>query len=398
MDVDDGMAERIRTIRRLHDLTQEELAAAAGVSKSLLSKVEAGTKRGSWALAVAIGRAVRVDPVALIGRTAPANGDDERAAETLPALRQAVATFDDPGDPIGPARSLRELAHDVERLNRLRLDASYAQLSVQLPPLLAELSRAVHETAGDDRRRAYWLLAAAWRCADALAFKLGHMDLSALTVERIRWAAERSDDDLMIGTGAYVRGQTYLVSRSWDAGLRALTAAGKPLERRASTDPRAAAVYGALHMRAAVVAARGQMADAAWSHMQLAAAAADVVGKDVEWYYTSFGPSNTKIHETAVAIELGDAREALRRAGDWQPAAGVPAERASHWLIDLARAQVLDGRYREATGSLMRARSRAPQHTRTNMLTRQSVRTILRRGGRPTAEATGLATWLGIAV
>lgn len=398
MDVDGGMAERIRTIRRLHDLTQEELAAAAGVSKSLLSKVESGARPGSWALAVAIGRAVRVDPVAIIGRTAPADTEDERAAAALPALRQAVAAYDDPGEPIGPPRELRALAHDVERLSRLRLDASYAHLAEQLPSLLAELGRAVYETTGDDRRQAYWLLAAAWRCADALAFKTGHHDLSALTVERIRWAAERSEDDLMVGTSAYVRGQTYLVTQSWNAGLRALTAAAQPLARRASTDPRSAAVYGALHMRAAVIAARGGMPDAAWSHMQLATVAADVVSRDVEYFYTSFGPSNTRIHEMTVAVELGDAREALRRAGDWQPPANVPAERASHWLIDLARAQVWDGRYRDATSSLMQARARAPQHTRTNPLSRQSVRTILRRGGRPTAEVTGLATWLGIAV
>jgi transcriptional regulator with XRE-family HTH domain len=398
MDDVDGMAERLRTIRRLHGLTQEELAVAAGVSKSLISKVEAGQKPGSWALAVAVGRAVRVDPVALIGRAAPADSDDERAAAALPDLRRAVVAYDDPGDPIGAPRGLRALSDDVERLNRLRLDANYAQLAEQLPPLLAELSRTVHEGTGDDRRRAFWLLAAAYRCGDAVAFKLGHMDLSALITERIRWAAEYSDDDLMVGTAAYVRGQTYLVNKAWGPGLRALTAAGQPLSRRASTDPRAAAVYGAVHMRAAVVAARGQMAEAAWSHMQLAAAAADVVGRDVEWYYTSFGPSNVKIHETAVAVELGDSAEALRRAGAWQPSGAVPAERASHWLIDLARAQVWGGLYREAAGSLMQARTRAPQHTRTNPLARQSVRAILRRGGRPSSEVAGLATWLGIAV
>jgi transcriptional regulator with XRE-family HTH domain len=397
MDDVDGMAERLRTIRRLHDLTQEELGLLAGVSKSLISKVEAGRKPGSWALAVAVGRVVRVDPVAIIGRTTPANSDDERAAAALPALRQAVVAYDDPGDPVGAARALRALSDDVDRLNRLRLDAGYAQVAEQLPPLLAELSRTVQDLAGDDRRRAFWLLAAAYRCGDAVAFKLGHMDLSALITERIRWAAEHSDDDLMVGTAAYVRGQTYLVNQAWAPGLRALTAVGQPLARRASTDPRAAAVYGAVHMRAAVVAARGQMPEAAWSHMQLAAAAADVVGRDVEWYYTSFGPSNVRIHETAVAIELGDSAEALRRAGTWQPSAAVPAERASHWLIDLARAQVWGGLYREAAASLMQARSRAPQHTRTNPLARQSVRTMLRRGGRPSSELAGLATWLGIA-
>lgn len=392
------MGDRIRAIRRLHNLTQGDLAILAQVSMSLLSKVESGARPGSWDLAVAIGRAVRVDPVTLYGRTTPLDSDDERAAAALPALRRALATYDDPGEPIGPGRSLLDLAADVERMNRMRLSADYAHLAEQLPPLLAELARAGHEHAGEDRRRVHWLLAATWRCADAVAFKLGHFDLSALITDRIRAAAELSGDDLMIGTGAYVRGQTYLVTQAWEPGLRALSAAGKALERRASTDPRAAAVYGALHMRAAVIAARGRMPEAAWSHMRIATSAAAVVGRDVEWYFTSFGPSNARIHELAVAVELGNEREALRRAGDWRPPADLSAERASHWLIDLARAQVWAARYREATDSLMLARARAPQHTRTNPLALQSARAIIRRGGRPGPEIRGLATWLGIAV
>lgn len=393
----EDMADRLRAIRKLHGLTQGELAALAGVSVSLVSKVEAGAKPGSWDLAVAVARAVRVDPLALIGRTGHVDTEDERAAQVLPLLRRAAAAYDDPAESLGHDRPLRVLSEEVEDLNRLRLAANYAHLADQLPTLLGELGRAVHTTASDQKRQAYWLLAATWRCADAVAFKLGQLDLSALLTERVTWAAERSEDDLMIGTSAYVRGQNYLVTQAWEEGIRALTAAGADLSRRAFSDARAAAVYGALHMRAAVIAARGSRADTAWSHMQIATAMADVVGRDVQYYFTSFGPSNVRIHEMTVAVELGDEGEALRRAGDWQPPADVPAERASHWLIDLARAQVWDGRYRDATRSLVDARNRAPQHTRTNPLARQSMRAILRRGGRPTTEARGLATWLGIA-
>lgn len=392
----EDMAARLRTIRRLHDLTQIELAQLAGVSASLVSKVESGARPGSWDLAVAVGRAVRVDPVALIGGVGVGETDDDRAAASLPALRRSIASFDDPGEPIADVRPLRSIAEDVERLSRMRLAANYAHLGEQLPTLLDELARTAHASAGEPQRRAFWLLAAAYRCADAVAFKLGNLDLSALIVERIRWAAERSEDPLMVGTAAYVRGQTYLVTQAWDAGLRALTAAGSPLERRTVDDPRTAAVYGALNMRAAVIAARGNKPDAAWSHMRIATAMSDVVGRDVEYYFTSFGPSNARIHEIAVAVELGDPDEALKRAGGWSPPAEVPAERASHFLIDLARAQVWAADYRGATASLMRARARAPQHTRTNPLTRQSVAAILRRGGRRSDEVSGLATWLGI--
>src|SRR5579871_1895445 len=61
------MGARLRAVRRLHGLTQQELADLAKVSKSLISKVEQGTRPGSWELAIAVARAVRVDAAALLG-------------------------------------------------------------------------------------------------------------------------------------------------------------------------------------------------------------------------------------------------------------------------------------------------------------------------------------------
>jgi transcriptional regulator with XRE-family HTH domain len=394
----EDMAERLRTVRKLHSLTQQELADRARVSKSLLSKVEAGQRPGSWDLAVAVARVVHVDAAALMGRQPMSPGDDGRIAQAIPALRRVLAEYDFPPERHGPPRTMREMADSVEYAARLRLGAQYTILGELLPDLIEELAQAADAGAGRERLQAYWLLASAYRCADAIAFKTGHLDLSATAVDRIRWAAERSEDELMIGTAAYVRGQTYLVTGAYEAGLRALNAAGEAIARRASTDSRAASVYGALHMRAAVVAARGGLADAAWSHLSVAGAMAAAVGADVEYCHTSFGPTNVKIHEVTVAVELGDEREALARAAGWRMPADIPAERASHYLIDLARAQIWAGDHPGALESLLAARARAPQHTRTNALARQSAQAILKREAKRNDSTVGLATWMGIAV
>jgi transcriptional regulator with XRE-family HTH domain len=87
----DGMGERLRTLRKLHDLTQGELAELAGVSKSLISKVEAGHRPGTWDLAIAVARALRVDAVSLLGQPADATGDDGRVAAALPSLRRSTS-------------------------------------------------------------------------------------------------------------------------------------------------------------------------------------------------------------------------------------------------------------------------------------------------------------------
>ena len=61
------MGQRLRALRQLHDLTQQEFADLAGVSKSLVSKVETGNKPGTWDLAIAAAKALRVDAGALMG-------------------------------------------------------------------------------------------------------------------------------------------------------------------------------------------------------------------------------------------------------------------------------------------------------------------------------------------
>jgi len=394
----EGMGERLRTLRKLHDLTQRELAGLAGVSLSLISKVEAGQRPGTWDLAIGVARALHVDAVALLGQSAEISGGDGRIAAALPGLRRSMAMYDFPPDSPDVPRPIAALADAVELAAAHRAAARYVQLGEALPSLIVELTQAAHGATSADQERAFWLLAVAYRCADALAFKVGEMDLSTTAIDRIRWAAERSGDPLMVGTAAYVRGQTYLVTGAFDSGLRALTAASAGIERQAAANPRAAAVYGALHMRAAVLAARGHKADEAWSHIEIAKAMSAVVGDDVEWYYTSFGPSNVRIHEVAVAVELGDEREALARAGDWIPSNAIPAERISHHLIDLARAQLWAADYPGALDSLLQARRVAPQHTRNHPMAVETARTLLHREQRRTDTAVGLATWLGIKI
>ena len=391
------MGARLRAVRKLHGLTQQELADRANVSKSLIAKVEQGARPGSWELAIAVARAVRVDAAALLGEL-PAESTTPlgRVALALPAIRRALAVYDCPPDQISPPRTLRQLADAVDAACRLRLDAKYVPLAEMIPGLIVEVTAAAHRANGREREQTFWLLAAAYRCADAVAHKLGHLDLSATAIDRSVWAAERSADELMVGTATYVRAEIFFDTGAFDSGLRLIGSMADSLAAKAASDVRAASVYGALHARAAVLAARNGLGDTARAHLRMAQSAADSMNGDREYYYTSFGLSNMKIHEVAVAVELGESAAALAAADGWTPPAGLPAERASHHFIDLARAQLWERDYAGAVSSLLRARQIAPQHTRAHPYAKQTVETVLHRAPGRSDVTLGLATWLGI--
>lgn len=389
---------RIRALRDLSGMTQQRLAAAAGLSTSTVSKAEAGSKPVSWDTAVAVARALRADAAAIMGQKPGGDTDVDRAQACIPSLRRVLATYDCPPARHTPLPSLEAMTAHVEYCARLRLDANYARLGEQLPMLIEDLTHAVHTWDGNQQRTAFALLAAAYRCADAIAFKLGYLDLSALATGLIRWAALRSGSDLMVGTAAYVRGQTFLVNRTFESGLRALTEAAEPLARRATTDEKAAAVYGSIHLRAAVIAARGSLADEAWGHMRTAVAMAEVVGRETEFLHTAFGPQIGRVGEITVAVELGDWRTALRLAAGWTPPRDMPGEKASHCLIDLSRAWMWSGNPGEALACLLDARARAPQHVRHNRLALDTIGALLRREQRRGGTVVGLAAWAGVSL
>src|SRR5690348_11763961 len=148
-------------------------------------------------------------------------------------------------------------------------------------------------------------------------------------------------------------------------------------------------------MRAGVLAASAGLSGAAALHL---AEARDISRHipDAAYYGTAFGPSSVRIHEMAAAAELGDYQAALRKAAVWQPPPTVPAERRSHYFIELARVQLWAGHRDDALSSLQAARQIAPQHTRHNPRVHETARTLLRLQRHPANKLLEFARWTGI--
>jgi hypothetical protein len=114
--------------------------------------------------------------------------------------------------------------------------------------------------------------------------------------------------------------------------------------------------------------------------------------------YAVFGPANLAIHGVQVATELGDGREALRRAGQADPGRlpAVLLERRATLLIDIARAQHMQRDDTSAVEALLEAERVASLEVRYSSAARTLVGGMLV-AGRVSADLHGLASRLNVA-
>ncbi|WP_219152341.1 helix-turn-helix transcriptional regulator [Amycolatopsis sp. TNS106] len=289
----------------------------------------------------------------------PGNPAPSVVHSDIPQLRRVLDTRDLPED--GPVRPLSELTVAVQTVVARRLQSDYAVLAADVNELLPELHRAILSAPPSLKPHYAGLLARTYRAADAVADKFGYYDLSARIIDLMRTAATQSGDELLVGSAAYVRGEIYFATHDLDAGSRMLTAAANKIHVSASET--AAATYGTLHMRAAVMAARAGSALRARDHIEEAKQAARQVNEGVH-LGTVFGVPSVRIHQLSLAVELGDVGGALRLASSWAPPITMPAERRSHFYIDLGRAFHLADQPERVLSAFREAGRIAPEHVR----------------------------------
>lgn len=363
--------------RRVKDLSQEALARMCGVAQSTITRAEAGKgltdrRRAVEALhglgALEHNPRDETDPLVLAplaksgfsDHTAVAEKTDVEWERRIALLGSLVNRYDLPED--GRVRPLGKLQREVSTIIRCRLNSHYSCLMERLPDLLPELSRALSTHQGRERAHAARLLVQAYRAADAVADKFGLHDLSARTIQVLLWAASQTGDDVTQAAATYVRGETFFCTGEHQIGRRMLESAA---DRFTPSDPRSWAAYGALHMRAAVFAAKDGRPQQAAPHLAEASRAAQHT-QDAVYTGTAFGPGSVRVHQVTLALETKDPDQALVTASGWVPPQELPAERASHFFIDVARAHGLLGQHDAVLANLYQAWQRAPEHTRLN--------------------------------
>lgn len=190
-----AIGERIKRLRHDALMTQDDLAAAAGVSTDLIRKLEQGRRlTASIGSLHRIAAALDVDLGELLSRE---NMPDAAPDAGVVALRQAVADVADLlGDIEGEPLSLRDAERSVTYLWGAYWGGKYDQLTGLLPPALIGLRATLHAADMATRSKAAEQLGWGYWVAASTLTHLLQPDAAFMAVRRAVELAESADDPL----------------------------------------------------------------------------------------------------------------------------------------------------------------------------------------------------------
>lgn len=366
-DLDDrvewAIGERIRRLRKAALMTQDDLAAAAGVSTDLIRKLEQGRRQtASIGSLHRIARALDVELGELLSRE---NMPEAAPDAGVVALRQAVADVGDLlGDVQGEPLSLRDAERSVTYLWGAYWGGKYTQLTGLLPQALIGLRATLHAADAATRPKAAEQLAWGYWVAASTLTHLLEPDAAFMAIRRAVDLAEGAEDPLLAAT---LRG-----SVSWQlmVGGRFLEAERLAVRTAEGIEPHGdvaaphLSAYGSLLVTAATAAARDNRRAAAEDFLGSAAEVARRVGTDRTDYETPFGPSQVTMQTVDVDVVTEDYPAALDAASRMPPNPGLPLAAVCRHLTDRACAHANLGQDEHALTLLLTAEGMGPDWIR----------------------------------
>jgi transcriptional regulator with XRE-family HTH domain len=398
-----GLGENVARIRKARNLSQEELAASAGVAVDTVARIERGERQTTRTATLnKLARALGVEPSILLGILPPphepANNDvaDLRKALTTSTEIPGLTDFSDLRETI----PLSELRGSLAYAWQAYIAGRHTELLHTLPVLLADARRLVHEAKGARLNTAYSVLSGAYRMGAGTAGRFGLDDLAFIAAERAVQAARLSDDP-DIGIAVSTRYLVWVLvrqGRTAEAEKVAVRMAERVEPRMSDRNTRALGVFGNLLFNAASAALRSERPERANELLRVAQAAAVRSGRDEISEAGIFGPHIAAIQGVDHAVKIGDPETALRLA-DTVPAANgpVPAFWEAGHRIHLASAAAELRQERRALTLLAQARDLAPDWVRYQPLGAAVMREIVDRATRRrNEEFAGLAEHYGV--
>jgi transcriptional regulator with XRE-family HTH domain len=287
----------------------------------------------------------------------------------------------------------------VDAVVRASLSSQHRVVGDSLPPLLALFERMCDARADDGALSLLPQLADLYAIAGWTLIKGDDAMFAMLAAERSIAIARRAEDAHRVSAATRCLAEGHMREGKLESASRIALAASLPLEAaRQRGDQVALSLHGAALLSAAAAAARRYDGREARDALAAAAACAGQLGMDRRDLATVFGPTNVAIHRVAIAVELGDAREAIRCSADVDltPLPADLSERRARYLIDVARAHVQLGQWSDALQALLEAESVAGDETRSHRLTRSIVGQLLTSNGsrdtvRALAERCGIS-------
>lgn len=390
---------RVAELRRGRGLSQRDLATQVHRSESWVSQVERGVQpverlsvlqQLADALGVSV-RQLRPDAAAPSVDTGPRN--DLNGLRTIltghPALPALFTTRRRPRHV-----DVSHLERTVEQVWQLAHASRFVDLTTVLADFLPQIEEAVRVADDEVRPGIHRLRARTYQAVAAAFARQGEADAAWLAADRAITAAEQSGHPLDVIAGHFRMAHAFIGLQRHDQAEQVAEAAVGVLSPRVQHQkppPEELSLYGALHLVLAVVTAREGNRAAARQHIAEARAAAERLGVDRNDFNTEFGPTNVSLHAVSVAVDLGDAGEALDLASAVDPS-GLSPERQARFLIDVAQAHTQRRHVGEATQALLTAEQHSAEMVQGHPRARETIRELVQLSGRRApAELVNLA-------
>jgi transcriptional regulator with XRE-family HTH domain len=384
VDESTPLGERIAYYRRRRGLSQVKLAGLLGRSESWISQVERGVRSIDRISVLTEVAGVLNVPVAELTPDPlvqePAGEHSTVRAVRLALSRQDVIAllFQVQRRPRGDRPELSELDVQAERAWQLTHAARYEELGELLPTLISDCEEATRRLHGGERQAAFLVLAKVYQATAAAMSKLRDLETAWVAGERSVTAAERGEDPLLAAAGAFRIAHALLSSSRTPEALRTALSAAAALEPHVpSGSPQLVALWGALNQVGAVIATRAGEEETARECLRKAEEAAERLPSDRNDFHTEFSRANVALHAVAIAVDLGNAGEALRRAAGLDTTK-LSTERRARFLLDVARAYAQRRKAADTVRTLEEAEALTPEQIRSHPMVREMVRDLLR--------------------
>lgn len=376
---------RMRDIRKRRGLTQRDLAAASGVSLSLIRKLEQGEVQDTrMETAHRLARALLVPTSRLLHRDDPAATVAEpwrplqRAVEQPPVQPEEEPTTDGARAALPPLRA----AYFAQQLH---------EVSTLLVPLLRDLA-ALDETEENRALHAHALQIAGSILTQAHQYSAAETALSRAAdaaTDRLRAASIRTTWTWLLMRQGRLAEAREMATR-WADDM-------EPRISRAT--PEDLAAWGWLLLQLAAASLRDNRAGEAQDAMRLARSVAVLTGAELprgDSRLATWGPVTVAYKRAERGIVLDRPDEVLKVADQVQGAGPTTSTEYHRHRVDVARAHVMMRQYGEAVDVLSEVRAQAPEWLVEQRSARDVMGDVIRHRRTLTPEMRTLADEVGV--
>ena len=278
-----ALGRKIAAERRRRGLSQPELARMIDRSVAWVSQVERGARKVDR-MSVLETLATALDiPLAELAAEAPvvaAATEETPGAAGLRLVLSGVYSLSALLNGRRAPATLTRLRAMTSQAWELAHAGRYAELADLLRSLIPDLESAVRTLPEGQRAETAELLATAYQACSAALAKVGEPEAAWIAADRAMAAAEWTGNPLLIAAGAFRLVFVFLAARHYDqAEETARTTADALAHLGDGDDLPAVSLWGGLTLQRAVVAARLNDPDAAYSHLEQARQAAARLGE-----------------------------------------------------------------------------------------------------------------------